>query len=162
MSSLWTPGGERPVPPRGAAGPADATGERGRRPAAGPPPDDTAGFDAAEPDAAARAELAALRRQLAEAPVEAVVANHCYGLFELAALHLSVDPPNLSAARLAVDALAALVEGLAGRLGGAEPQLRDGLAQIRLAFVQVSAARGAPAPADAPGADAPDGPVTPA
>ena len=34
--------------------------------------------------------------------------------------------------------MAALVEGLAGRLGEAEPSLHDALAQIRLAFVQIS------------------------
>ena len=46
-----------------------------------------------------------------------VVANHAYGLFELAALHLSAKPPSLDQARLAVDALGALVEGLGDRLG---------------------------------------------
>ncbi len=66
------------------------------------------------------------------------MANHAYGLFELAAIHLSQQPPDREEARLAVDAMAALVEGLAGRLGEAEPSLREALAQIRLAFVQIS------------------------
>jgi hypothetical protein len=69
-----------------------------------------------------------------------LIANHCYGLFELAALHLSNQPPNFAAARLAIDAMAGVVEGLEGRLGEAEEQLREGLAQIRLAFVQLQAA----------------------
>ena len=69
------------------------------------------------------------------------MANHAYGLFELAAIHLSQQPPRLDQARLAVDAMAALVEGLGGRLGEAEPSLRDALAQIRLAFVQISEGR---------------------
>jgi len=85
-----------------------------------------------------------LRRQLAETPAEMVVANHAYGLFELAALHLSLNPPNLAEAQLAIDALGALVEGLAGRLGEEEPQLKEGLTQLRLAFVQLKAAAGAP------------------
>ena len=38
---------------------------------------------------------------------------------------------------MAIDALGALVEGLSGRLGADEQQLRDGLAQLRLAFVQI-------------------------
>jgi hypothetical protein len=76
---------------------------------------------------------------LLDAPVEVVVANHAYGLFELAALHLSAQPPNLEKARLAVDALGSLVEGLAGRLGQVETPLTDALAQIRLAYVQISA-----------------------
>lgn len=83
------------------------------------------------------AELDQLRRQLADTPVETVVANHCYGLFELAALHLSLDPPRLEAARLAIDALGCLVEGLSSRLGEQGPALEEGLAQIRLAFVQI-------------------------
>ncbi len=69
------------------------------------------------------------------------MANHAYGLFELAALHLSVQPPELDKARLAVDALGALVEGLSGRLGNVEQPLMDALAQIRLAYVQISASR---------------------
>jgi hypothetical protein len=72
--------------------------------------------------------------------VAVVVANHAYGLFELAAIHLSEQPPRLDDAALAVDALGAVVEGLEGRLGEAEPSLRDALSQIRLAFVQIKGA----------------------
>jgi len=84
-----------------------------------------------------------LRRQLAEAPVEVVIANHAFGLFELAALHLSLQPPQLVEARTAIDALAALVEGMSGRLGEPEPQLVEGLAQLRMVFVQVHRASAA-------------------
>jgi len=66
-----------------------------------------------------------------------VIANHAFGLFELAALHLSLQPPQLEQAQLAIDALGTLVEGLVGRLGAAEPTLKDGLAQLRVAFVQI-------------------------
>lgn len=86
------------------------------------------------------ADLEELRQQLAETPVEAVIANHAYGLFELSAVHLSLQPPQLDQARLAIDALAALVEGLKGRLGQAEGQLAEGLDQLRMAFVQIHAA----------------------
>ena len=68
-------------------------------------------------DEEVEAQMAELRDRLARTPAEVVVANHAYGLFELAALHLSLDPPQLSQARLAIDALAALVEGLGPRLG---------------------------------------------
>ncbi len=101
-----------------------------------------------------RQELAArldeLRSQLVATPAEVVVANHAYGLFELAAIHLSQQPPNLEQARLAVDALGAVVGGLAGRLGEAEPSLLEALAQIRLTFVQISEMVKA-APADGAG-----------
>jgi hypothetical protein len=83
-----------------------------------------------------------LRQQLLGTPADVVVANHAYGLFELAAIHLSQQPPRLDEARLAVDAMAALVEGLANRLGEAERSLNDALAQIRLAFVQISGSAG--------------------
>ncbi|HUQ38565.1 MAG TPA: DUF1844 domain-containing protein [Acidimicrobiales bacterium] len=123
MGSLWTPGGEHPVEP-----------------------DDP---DVGEPeltDEQMAARMQELQRQLAATPAEVVVANHGYGLFELAALHLGQQPAQLDQARLAIDALAALVEGLPGRLGEHEPALRDGLAQLRLAFVQVRAAAEQAAP----------------
>ena len=84
--------------------------------------------------------MEALRRELADTPASVVVANHCFGLFQLAALHLSFQPPKLVDAQLAIDALGALVEGLAGRLGEEEQQLKDGLGQLRLAFVQIKTA----------------------
>jgi hypothetical protein len=129
MSSLWTPGGEHPVGrPRSDAPPAAPP------PPSGPPhPPGDGG--AREPT---DADLDALRQQLAAAPVEVVVANHAYAMFELAALHLSLDPPQLDKARFAIDALGALVSGLEGRLGDAEQSLKEGLAQLRLAFVQLS------------------------
>jgi hypothetical protein len=120
MSSIWTPGGERPVGRTEPDGDADD---------AGAPP-----FD--EPTAE---QLDQLKRQLAATPAAVVVANHAMGLFELAALHLSQEPPNLVEASVAIDAMGALVEGLAGRLGEAESTLTDALAQLRLAFVQVRA-----------------------
>ena len=128
MSSIWTPGGERPV---GRPDP-DAT------PAAGGPPPGDPGQELSEEELAAR--MQELQEQLANTPVELVVANHCYGMFELAALHLSMQPPQLAEAQLAIDALGLLVEGLAGRLGEPEGQLKEGLTQLRMAFVQIRAA----------------------
>ena len=81
-------------------------------------------------------ELAAIRNT----PAEFVVGNHAIQLFELARIYLTADPPKLTSASVAIDAMAAIVEGLAGRLGDDEATLSDGLAQIRLAFVQLKAA----------------------
>jgi hypothetical protein len=78
-----------------------------------------------------------LREQLARTPSAVVVAQVAYQLFEVAALHLSLQPPQLDEARLAIDAMAAIVETLGDRLGENAGPLRDGLTQIRLAFVQV-------------------------
>lgn len=81
-----------------------------------------------------------MQEELLSTPAEVVVANHAFGLFELAALHLGALPPKLGEAQLAIDALGALVEGLRGRLGQFEAQLAEGLSQLRLAFVQIRAA----------------------
>jgi hypothetical protein len=136
MSTLWTPGGERPIrraepeeAPTSAQSPSGPATAGANRQAGELSPEEQA------------AQLQQLQEQLAQTPVELVIANHAFGLFELGALHLSVQPPQLDQARLAIDALAALVEGLAGRLGEHEPQLKDGLAQLRMAFVQIRAAR---------------------
>ena len=104
-------------------------------------------------EAELQAKMEELRQQLADAPAELVVANHCFGLFELAALHLSLQPPRLPQARLAIDALAALLEGLAGRLGSEERQLQEGLASLRLAYVQIHGAQEGE-PAAGPGPEA--------
>ena len=83
-----------------------------------------------------------MRAQLANTPAEVVVANHCYGLFELAAIYLSQTPPMLFQARLAIDGLGYLLDGLKGRLGEAEPSLHESLSQLRLAFVRLEGQRG--------------------
>ena len=134
MSSLWTPEGEHRVARDGGS---EAAVPSSEQPPAGTPPTGDG-----EDEAALAAHLDELRHQLLSTPVEIVVANHAYGLFELAAIHLSQRPPDLAQGRLAIDALATLVEGLAGRLGEAEASLVDALAQIRLAFVQIQGAQG--------------------
>ena len=55
------------------------------------------------------AELAEARARLAETPSSVVVANHAMGLYELGAIHLSDDPPNLAEAKVAIDAMAAIL-----------------------------------------------------
>jgi hypothetical protein len=137
MGTLWTPSGEHRV---GRAGDGASGGDErspGSRPAA-PPPAGTENDADVDVGGAGDNELDEVRRQLLAAPVEVVVGNHAYGLFELAALHLSRQPPGLEEARLAVDALAVLVEGLEGRLGEPEAALREALTQIRLAYVQIA------------------------
>ena len=124
MSTLWTPGGERPVPP--------PTSEV-----------DDAGADSVEEEVSEEelaAHIADVRERLARTPAGAGIANHSRGLFELAGLHLNLQPPQLAEAQLSIDAMAAVVEGLTGRLGEQEPELKEALAQLRLAFVQVRAA----------------------
>lgn len=85
----------------------------------------------------AQAALAEARQRIGEAPANVVVVNHVMGLYELAAIHLSAQPPRLSDAALAIDAVACVVEGLGPRLGEEHATLADALANIRLAFVQI-------------------------
>jgi hypothetical protein len=148
MSSLWTPSGEHPVDDEG---PGRGTGRAAPADAGGPGDDERAATEAS-------AQVEELRRQLAATPAEVVVANHCYGLFELATVYLSQQPPLFEQARLAIDALGVLVDGLGVRLGETESALKDALAQIRLAFVQLAAASEADAGAEGAatnGADTP-------
>ncbi|MEO6318180.1 MAG: hypothetical protein ABIP36_05285 [Acidimicrobiales bacterium] len=117
--SLWTPGGDHPVGPPG-----------------GEPPPALSSDEAAELETM-QAEMEQVRRELLAAPASVVIANHAMGIYELAAIHLTAQPPQLAEAGLAIDALTAIVEGLEGRLGDAEPTLREALAQLRAAYLEV-------------------------
>jgi hypothetical protein len=102
-------------------------------------------------DAAAEAEAFA---QLAAMPAAVLVAETAASLANLAAMRLSRGPdgtaePDLDGARLLIDALAGLLESAAGRIGQVEPQLRQALAQLRLAYVNAGGGRPATQPAAA-------------
>lgn len=137
--SLWTPDGEHRV-------------ERESERREGAPSDELASEDdplaELSPEERERAlamaqEMDEVRRQLASVSAAVVVANHAMGLYELAAIHLSSEPPNFSEAQVAIDAMAGIVEGrLEGRLGENETTLRDALAQLRMAYVQLKGSAG--------------------
>ncbi len=87
---------------------------------------------------AAQRYLDDARSRLAETSAEVIVTNHVMGLYELAAIHLSSQPPDLHSASLAIDAVAALVDTLGERLGEEHQTLRDALANIQMVFVQIT------------------------
>ena len=122
MNTLWTPDGEHSVDPEQEAESSEFS---------------ELSQEEQEQAEALAAEMNAVREQLAAAPAEIVVANHLMGLYELAAIHLSQQPPKMDEASQAIDAMAAVLDSLAGRLGEAEGTLKDALHQIRLAFVQL-------------------------
>ena len=149
MSSLWTPAGEHPVDHPSISDLGDT---------AGPTHDDSLDDEIAaalpegmslndlSPEERARAEemvkemvkeMAIARERLISTPAANIVANHAMGLYELAALHLSAQTPNFAEATVAIDALSAIVNGLAGRLGDDEAAVAHALDQIRMAFVQL-------------------------
>ena len=137
MSTLWTPGGEVPVSDR----PSDPapTGAAGAPAASAPEGFDLDDLSPEEREQAEQyiRELAESRERLKSVPASVVVANHAMGLYELAALHLANQPPNLAEATVAIDALGALLDGMKGRLGEPEATLREAMSQIRMAFVQL-------------------------
>lgn len=115
------------------------------RPGSNPPPAEPAGPAGPPPGVGGEstedelvAQAAELQRFLLEAPAEEIVAQHAMGLYELAVIHLSQPEPRLPDARLAIDALAALVDGVHGRLGEMGDQLRQALPQLQMAFVQLA------------------------
>jgi hypothetical protein len=153
--SLWTPSGEHPVDRPGR--PTEGQGPP-RSPGATPPPAGATSLDDLSPEERAQAEELArqiddARQRLVESPAGPVVAQQALQFYELAALHLSQPEPRLDDARLAIDALAAVVNTLGPRLAEAEAPLRQALNEIRLGFVEVSRGRsaGAPASPDAAG-----------
>ena len=106
---------------------------------------DGAHMDGADPqalDPEVRAELEAqmaeVRQRILETPVEAMVVQHLIGLFEIAAIHLNAENPDLSSVRLAIDTMEGALSAAEGRLGDAEEAMQSMLHQARMAYVQVS------------------------
>jgi len=126
VSSFWTPSGEHEVPNEDNGG------------GAFDPQVSGVGDSEIDPETAAAMEqqLREAQEQLLSVPAGQIVANHVIGLFELAALHLRVDPPYLDEARLPIDAMGILVEQLGDQLPEHQT-LAAALHQIRLAFVEV-------------------------
>jgi glutathione S-transferase len=134
--SLWTPGGEVPVNrnPEPTAPPAD-TGVSSQ--VGGPDLEDLTPEERAQAEAMV-AQMAEAQRQILAAPAALIVANHLMGLYELAAIHLSQEPPNLAEARLAIDAMAAVLDAIESRLGEDGPALRQALVQLQMAFLHLT------------------------
>jgi len=160
MSSLWTPGGERPVnrePAEEQSGTGPLPGREPSAPPSRPRLDDAqvrAATEAAGLDydslseeerakaAAAVMEMAEAQQRIAVTPAAELVANHAVGLYELAAIKLSQPEADLSEARLVIDALAALIERVGDRLGDTAEPLGQALAQLQQGWVQRNAEEG--------------------
>ena len=147
--SLWTPGGEHEVPRDQPQSP-DTSQESSAAPSAsefdeeklaaalGIPSLDELSDEEREQLEEALVSMAETERQLATTPAHLVVANHAMGIYELAAIHLRQTPPNMAEAALAIDALTAILDKLAGRLGENEQTLIEAQLQLQQAFVSVS------------------------
>ena|SRR5689334_5568648 len=135
MSTIWTPSGEyvpREEPPKQPAPPSPG-------PPAGGPGEDR------EPSPEEIQAALEHARAVLHTPVIEHIGGHAMALFELAALHLEreaatggEEKPDLAEASLAIDAMAALIEGLGDKLNPYRGQLQNALDQLRMAFVQLS------------------------
>jgi hypothetical protein len=149
--SLWTPGGEVPVE-RGA-GASSSGGDAGVAGRVGGPD-----LESLSPEERAQAEamiaqMADVQRQILSAPAAQFVTNHVVGLYELAAIHLGQPEPDLEEARLAIDAMAAVLDTTEERLGADGQALRDALTQLQMVFVQLRSQAPDDELATDPGAD---------
>lgn len=146
--SLWTPSGEHPVDRRGDDTSSRNSGTQTAPSPSAPPssssrPADEPSLDDLTPEQRAQVEemtrqMEAARARMLQLPVSTVVGQQALQFYELAAVYLSQEPPRVDDARIAIDALAAVVDGLGDRLGEAEQPLRQALNQLQLAFVEAS------------------------
>ncbi len=87
-------------------------------------------------------------------PVDVVLGNHILHLLQLAAIHLAAEPPQLPAAQVTIDVVAAMITAGGERLGEHRDLYRQALAEVQQVYVRAASA---PAPAaPAPDATAPD------
>jgi hypothetical protein len=158
--SLWTPSGEHRVDPKTSGSPQQAPSSAPpASPASAADPGEGPSLEDLSPEQ--RAQVEEMARQMEEAqarmlqlPAGTVIGQQALQFYELAAVYLSQDPPRLTEARIAIDALAAVVERLGNRLGEAEPPLRQALNQVQLAFIEItrSVEAGGPGGSAAPAA----------
>jgi hypothetical protein len=135
-----------------------------RRPDERPGPDQPPG-----PDENARDVLDQMREQLASVSAGDIVAEAAVPLVTLAYVRLGL-PPNeneryrdLEAARLLIDALAGLLDGVRGRVGAVEVELRKALADLQLGYADVQRHLAGQGPSEPPpgGEPPPQGPEEP-
>ena len=146
--SLWTPSGEHRVPRETSVSGQEATQNSTEGPQAGvsqtgnagDPQLDDADTQALDPEVREEleAQMAEVRQRILETPIEAMIVQHVIGLFEIAAIHLNAENPNLVSARLAIDAMDGALDATEGRLGDAEEAMQSMLHQARMAYVQVN------------------------
>ena len=138
--SLWTPGGEVPMDRGGE----DRSGaDQGAAGATGGPSLEDLSPEEREQAEAMVAQMAEVQRQILAVPASQVVTNHVVGFYELAAIHLGQPEPDLDAAKLAVDAMVAVLDVTESRLGEDGAALRAALTQLQMAYVQVANQAGA-------------------
>lgn len=132
--SLWTPDGEVPIErSAGAPAPAGSASEM----LGGPELDDLTPEDRARAEEMI-ARMAEVQRQLLSVPAAQIIVNHIMGLYELAAVHLDQPEPDFEEARIAIDAMGAMLEVTQARLGDAGTEMREALTVLQTFYVRRS------------------------
>ena len=75
---------------------------------------------------------------LRSTPVETVLGNHYFVLLQLAAVHLASTPPDLGAAQLVIDTVAAMLQAGGDRLGENVTLYRNALAEVQQVYVRAA------------------------
>jgi hypothetical protein len=159
MGTLWTPDGERDVPPADRDSALQDTGGDRSAPEGGGTSEvlraaaEAIGVDLNSLNDEERAELAgqleemmAARRQAAQTPASEMLANHLMRLFDLATIYLESQPPSFSDAATIIEAFRATVDALGDRLGEHRAMLTEAQGQLQMIFVQVKNATDSPNP----------------
>jgi len=141
VSSLWTPSGEHEPEPEPNSGPDGAGPDAG--------PDGGGPEGRTEISQHEVEEFLRFQAEITSVPAADVVANHAFGLQQLAMMHLmqvpgpdgTVTEPRLDEAGVAIDALSAIVDALGDRLGQHRDVLTQAVTELRLAFVEISSPR---------------------
>jgi len=155
LMTIWTPSGEHEIPRNSSDSPDQSKQVKSGGQAAEPVGSGPDGEIDPEVQQQYEEQLAEISQRILETPIETMLAQHFVGLFEIAAIHLSADSPNLHNARLVINAMDGMMSATEGELGNAEEPMQSMLHQIRMAFVSVSkgsqAVKDDPPPQDSAG-----------
>lgn len=135
--SLWTPDGDRPIQKSTPQPTVEVTPELAEALAAAGVDINELGPEQIAEAQAMLAEMGRVRQEMLSVPAAEIVANHLMGIYELGAIHLGENPPNFAEATVAIEALRAVLDRLEGKFDDAEPVLKQALAQLQQAFVQL-------------------------
>jgi len=141
MSSLWTPDGEREVPP------AASSSDQAEEVVSGDPLRAAAAAIGVDLDSLTEeernqlqselGEMMRVRREVAATPAAEMLANYLMRFFDLATIYLESEPPAFAEAATVIEAFRSVLEGLGDRLGEHRPMLSEALGQLQMVFVQV-------------------------
>ncbi len=134
MSTLWTPEGEHHVP-RNNSNNDQVVNSESYDPESMPNIDDMSPEEIEQ-------MVEKVRTEVLSTPAIQIILNHVSGLGELAAIHLSVDKPDLESSKLAIDCLDAICQTIKDKV---DSQISDAVStmlnQLQMAWVNASSGK---------------------